>query len=103
MHKVGPDAPKALAELRTQAFALLCALIKSAWDKHKTLVGFAMNHGSHAIDVACSWHRHDMGKRSTSFIFTAHPTFFLKTAPFDLVRGTHTNFAGNCPRKEVFR
>lgn len=62
MHKVGPEDPEALAELRAnaQAFAVFSALIRTHWTSHNTLVGFAMDHGCHEIDGSCGSHGLDM-------------------------------------------
>lgn len=49
MHACGPESPEALAELRgnSELFAMFAHLIKSKWKQHNTLIGFAMDHGSH--------------------------------------------------------
>ncbi len=62
MHKVGPEDPQALAELRTNvhAFAMFSELIRTHWTAHNTLVGFAMDHGCHEIDGPCGSHGLDM-------------------------------------------
>jgi len=62
MHKNGPEAPVALAELRQNdaAFATFCELIKNNWQAHNTLAGFAMDHGCHEIDGDCGSHGLDM-------------------------------------------
>ena len=62
MHKVGPEDPQALAELRANvhAFAMFSAMIKTHWTAHNTLVGFAMDHGCHEIDGPCGSHGLDM-------------------------------------------
>ena len=62
MHKVGPEAPEALAELRqnTHTFAVISELVKNHWKHHNTLVGFAMDHGCHEIDGSCGSHGLDM-------------------------------------------
>lgn len=61
MHRYGPESIEALAELRAnaQAFSTLCYLIKNNWN-HNTLLGFAMDHGCHAIDGGCGSHGLDM-------------------------------------------
>ena len=48
-HRLGPDAPESLAELKSNniAFAMFNELIKKHWKNHNSLVGFAMDHGSH--------------------------------------------------------
>ncbi len=62
MHKFGPESPEALAELRanSQAFGTFYHLIKEKWQTHKTLLGFAMDHGCHEIDGGCGSHGLDM-------------------------------------------
>ena len=55
MHKFGPESVVALAEMRcnVRAFAELNSLIKTFWTNHRTLMGFAMDHGCHEIDDDC--------------------------------------------------
>lgn len=62
MHKVGPEDPQALAELRANvhAFAMFSAMIRTHWTAHNALVGFAMDHGCHEIDGGCGSHGLDM-------------------------------------------
>ena len=62
MHKNGPEAPISLGELRANstAFARLCVMVEEHWQKHNTLVGFAMDHGCHEIDENCGSHGLDM-------------------------------------------
>ena len=52
MHRSGPESYDAISELRanSHAYAQFCKLIEDNWTKHNTLVGFAMDHGCHAID-----------------------------------------------------
>ncbi len=52
MHRLGPEAPEVLAELKCNArtFATLSDLVKTHWQHHDTLVGFAMDHGCHEIE-----------------------------------------------------
>lgn len=52
MHRLGPEAPEVLAELKcnARAFAMLSELVKNHWRSHDTLVGFAMDHGCHEIE-----------------------------------------------------
>lgn len=52
MHGHGPESEEALAQLRLNslAFDRLYGLIKEKWGSHRTLVGFAMDHGCHEID-----------------------------------------------------
>ena len=58
MHKRGPESAEALAELRTNChvYACICDMIAEHWQHHDTLVGFAMDHGCHAIDDDCGSH-----------------------------------------------
>lgn len=62
MHKNGPESARALAELRLNdhIFAAISNLVKSHWQHHNTLVGFAMDHGCHEIDGECGSHGLDM-------------------------------------------
>ena len=62
MHKVGTEDVHALGELRhnSRTFGMLCELVKSHWQNHRTLVGFAMDHGCHDIDGQCGSHGLDM-------------------------------------------
>lgn len=62
MHKHGPESFEALGELRanSHAFAELSELVARHWQKHNTLVGFAMDHGCHEIDGGCGSHGLDM-------------------------------------------
>ncbi len=52
MHKVGPEGLRALGALNCndQAFGVLDELVKTHWQKHNSLVGFAMDHGCHEIE-----------------------------------------------------
>lgn len=62
MHKTGPESVTALAEIRcnVRAFGALNSLIRSTWRNHRTLMGFAMDHGCHEIDDNCGSHGLDM-------------------------------------------
>ena len=48
-HRLGPESPEALAEIKSNniAFAMFSEMIQRNWGSHNTLVGFAMDHGSH--------------------------------------------------------
>lgn len=61
MHRFGPESIEALGELRANSYAFgeFYELIKANWD-HNTLIGFAMDHGCHAIDGGCGSHGLDM-------------------------------------------
>lgn len=52
MHRLGPEAPEVLAELKcnARAFAMLSEMVKENWQHHDTLVGFAMDHGCHQVE-----------------------------------------------------
>lgn len=62
MHKKGPESMEALAELRSNGYAygMFDSLINSHWQHHRTLMGFAMDHGCHEIDGNCGSHGLDM-------------------------------------------
>ena len=62
MHKHGPESDEALAALKANndAYCRFVSLIKERWSAHNTLVGFAMDHGCHAIDGDCGSHGLDM-------------------------------------------
>ena len=62
MHKTGPESTEALAEARINShiFAMFHSLIKEHWKAHRTLLGFAMDHGCHEIDENCGAHGLDM-------------------------------------------
>ena len=62
MHKTGPESVEALAEARINShiFAMFHSLIKEHWKAHRTLLGFAMDHGCHEIDENCGAHGLDM-------------------------------------------
>lgn len=52
MHQYGPEAPEVLAELKCNArtFATLTEMVKTHWQHHNTLMGFAMDHGCHETE-----------------------------------------------------
>ena len=52
MHYHGPESKEALGELRmnSHAFGAIYEQIRTQWTNHRTLLGFAMDHGSHDID-----------------------------------------------------
>ena len=52
MHKHGPESVDTLGELRinSHVFAMFDELIEAHWKNHRTLLGFAMDHGCHEID-----------------------------------------------------
>ncbi|MBR4749209.1 MAG: hypothetical protein IK083_06540 [Abditibacteriota bacterium] len=62
MHKTGPESLEALAEARANSavFGEFVSLIRSRWQGHDTLAGFAMDHGCHLIDAGCGSHGLDM-------------------------------------------
>ncbi|MBQ3865914.1 MAG: alkaline phosphatase family protein [Clostridia bacterium] len=51
MHRCGPEGVKALGEADANAhvFGEICETVRSRWQGHRTLVGFAMDHGCHAV------------------------------------------------------
>lgn len=76
MHKNGPEAPISLAALRQNAaaFAAFRAMIRTHWRGHDTLIGFATDHGCHAIDGGCGSHGLDMEEdRIIRHYYTAIP------------------------------
>ena len=62
MHKKAPENPLALGELRinSHAYAMFDTLISTHWTGHRTLMGFAMDHGCHEIDDGLGSHGLDM-------------------------------------------
>ena len=62
MHRYGPESREALQELRdnVRSFDAFCGLVRTCWRQHRTLIGFAMDHGCHEIDGACGSHGLDM-------------------------------------------
>ncbi len=62
MHKTGPESLEALSEARANShtFATYYAMIREHWKDHRTLMGFAMDHGCHEIDGNCGSHGLDM-------------------------------------------
>lgn len=62
MHKFGPESIEALSELRAnvRTYGIFDAMIRCHWKQHRTLIGFAMDHGCHEIDGGCGSHGLDM-------------------------------------------
>lgn len=62
MHKNGPESTAALDALRhnVRAFDTLANEVRAHWQAHKTLIGFAPDHGCHEIDGDCGSHGLDM-------------------------------------------
>lgn len=62
MHRYSPEGPEALAELRANSRTVdtFRHLIERNWTGHNTLLGFATDHGCHAIDGGCGSHGLDM-------------------------------------------
>ena len=58
MHKVSPEGDEAIAALRhnAAAFAMLAEAVRKNWKNHKTLIGFAPDHGCHEIDGVSGGH-----------------------------------------------
>lgn len=61
MHNYGPESIEALAELKVndRLFSVIYDMISTHWKHHDTLLGFAMDHGSHKIDEANGYPRYD--------------------------------------------
>lgn len=80
MHREGPEAVKPLAELRcnVHAFAQFAALIRTHWQAHDVLLGFAMDHGCHEIDGSLGSHGLDMPE---DLNIRHHYAALPKTAP----------------------
>ena len=62
MHKFGPESNEALGELRSnvRTFGMFSEMIANHWSSHRSLIGFAMDHGCHEIDGNCGSHGLDM-------------------------------------------
>jgi len=62
MHKFGPESLEALTEIRanSRTFGIFSAMVQEYWKHHNTLMGFAMDHGCHAIDDNSGSHGLDM-------------------------------------------
>lgn len=62
MHRFGPESIEAMGELSANihAYNMFNTLISEHWKNHKTLVGFAMDHGCHEIDGGLGSHGLDM-------------------------------------------
>ncbi|MBQ7119178.1 MAG: hypothetical protein IJO09_03100 [Oscillospiraceae bacterium] len=76
MHKMGPESPVALGELRAnvRTFAMFSEIIEKHWKNHNTLVGFAMDHGCHEIDGGCGSHGLDMDEDlNIAHFYKAYP------------------------------
>ncbi|MBQ6845902.1 MAG: hypothetical protein IJO61_02110 [Oscillospiraceae bacterium] len=76
MHKMGPESPVALGELRAnvRTFAMFSEIIEKHWKNHNTLVGFAMDHGCHEIDGGCGSHGLDMDENlNIAHFYKAYP------------------------------
>lgn len=52
LHKKGPESIECLGEMRFnyQTYCMFDSLIRTHWAHHDTLMGFAMDHGCHAIE-----------------------------------------------------
>ena len=62
MHRYAPESVEALGEgaANAAAFGAFHDLIQSHWKNHRTLLGFAMDHGCHEIDGNLGSHGLDM-------------------------------------------
>ena len=58
MHRVGPEGEEAIDALKhnIKAYETFAKAIKESWTSHKTLLGFAPDHGCHEIDGAAGSH-----------------------------------------------
>lgn len=58
MHRVGPEGDEAIDALKNNvnAYATFAEAIKENWKEHKTLLGFAPDHGCHEIDGGAGSH-----------------------------------------------
>lgn len=58
MHRVGPEGEEAIEALKhnVKAYETFAAAIKENWKDHKTLLGFAPDHGCHEIDGEAGSH-----------------------------------------------
>ena len=62
MHRHGTEAEESLRQLKrnNDDFKMFHELISEQWKNHRTLMGFAMDHGCHEIDGGCGSHGLDM-------------------------------------------
>lgn len=58
MHRHAPEGEESIEALKhnVNAFATLRKAIEENWKNHKTLIGFAPDHGCHEIDGGCGSH-----------------------------------------------
>lgn len=58
MHRYGPESEESIDALKhnIKAFETLAKAVKDNWKDHKTLIGFAPDHGCHEIDGGCGSH-----------------------------------------------
>ena len=58
MHRVGPEGEEAIEALRhnASAYEAFAEAIRENWSEHKTLLGFAPDHGCHEIDGEAGSH-----------------------------------------------
>ena len=58
MHRVGPEGGEAIDALKhnINAYATFAKAIRENWSEHKTLLGFAPDHGCHEIDGEAGSH-----------------------------------------------
>ncbi len=58
MHRYGPESEQAIEALKhnIKAFGTLRKAVEENWKGHKTLIGFAPDHGCHEIDGGCGSH-----------------------------------------------
>lgn len=58
MHRYAPEGKESIEALKHNiaAFSTLANAVKENWKTHKTLIGFAPDHGCHEIDGGCGSH-----------------------------------------------
>jgi predicted AlkP superfamily pyrophosphatase or phosphodiesterase len=58
MHRYGPESEESIEALKhnIKAFETLSDAVRENWQNHKTLIGFAPDHGCHEIDGGCGSH-----------------------------------------------
>lgn len=62
MHRYGPESEESINALKhnIRSFETLAQTVKENWQNHKTLIGFAPDHGCHEIDGGCGSHGLEM-------------------------------------------
>ena len=64
MHRNGPEAEIALAELsrNVETYAVMVKKIQAHWSGHRTMIGFCPDHGCHELDGQLGGHGLDMAE-----------------------------------------